>query len=203
MEKLNVSTASSLASWRLGVRLFSVFVTSFFLLCSCPARAQDAFPKETVKAFSDAGLRLLSQKVSPRDFSLPVVSPPGTGENLSISALKGKVVFLNFWATWCGPCRSEMPSMESLYNLYKEKGLEILAVNNGEEQEQVLAFLRNNGLSFTAVLDADSKVSASYGIQAIPTSFLIDREGKIIARIVGSLNWDTPKIRNAIEQLSK
>ena len=195
----------------------TIFFAVLFLLCSCSARTQDVYPADLVKSFAEAGLPLLKQKVSPRDFSLPAVlsapvqsaavKPPlavpqgTTGKNLSLSALKGKVVFLNFWATWCGPCRAEMPSMEVLYGRYKEKGLEIFAVNCGEEQEQVLAFMKNNGLSFPAALDSDGKVSKSYGIQAIPTSFIIDREGKIIVRLVGSIDWDTPKIRTALERL--
>jgi len=180
-------------------KYMSLFLAAaVFLLCSCTAKAQNNTQDESlVKAFSEAGLPLLKEKISIRDFSLPTL----TGENQSLSDLKGKVVFLNFWATWCGPCRSEMPSMEALHNSYREKGLEILAVNSGENQAQVLAFMTGNQLSFPVALDMDGKVSMAYGIQAIPTSFLIDREGKIIARLVGSLDWDTPKIRAAMEML--
>ena len=192
---------------RFSILLIPVFLAALFFLCACSAKAQESSPPAMAKAFTDAGLRLLSQKVSPREFSLPLVSPFTTQgtieENLSLGALKGKVVFLNFWATWCGPCRSEMPSMESLYGRYKEKGLEILAVNTRESREQVLAFVKENGLSFPVALDIDGKVSDSYGVQAIPTSFIIDREGKIITRVVGSIDWDTPKIRTAFEHLLK
>jgi len=186
---------------RLSVFLTPVFFTALFFLCACSARAQDAPQSEMAKVFSDAGLRLLSQKVSPRDFSLPLVGRGTAGENLGPGSLKGKVVFLNFWATWCGPCRDEMPSMEALYGRYKEKGLEILAVNMRESPEQVLAFMTNNRLSFPALLDADGRVGSAYGVQAIPSSFLIDREGNIVSRIVGSIDWDTPKIRAAFEHL--
>ena len=158
------------------------------------------------QAFADAGLRLLSQTVSIRDFSLPMVSSASAAktqpvELQSLSALKGKVVFLNFWATWCGPCRDEMPSMEILYKRFKDKGLEILAVNCQENQEDVLAFMANYGLTFPALLDEDGRVSGAYGIQAIPTTFLINRDGRIILRLVGSINWDTEKIHAAIESL--
>ena len=176
-------------------------IVALFILCAGSVRAQDAFPPDTVKAFADAGLPLLKQKVAPRDFSLPLAVPGTIGKLQTLNDLKGKVVFLNFWATWCGPCRAEMPSMEALHNSYREKGLEILAVNSGENQAQVLAFMTGNQLSFPVALDMDGKVSMAYGIQAIPTSFLIDREGKIIARLVGSLDWDTPKIRAAMEML--
>ena len=175
-----------------------LFITALFLLCSCSAKAQSSASADSrVKAFSEAGLPLYKEKISIRDFSLPTL----TGENQSLSALKGKVVFLNFWATWCGPCRAEMPSMETLYKEYREKGLEIIAVNCGENRAAVLAFMNNNNLSFPAVLDSDGKVSGVYGVQAIPTSFLIDREGNIVSRIVGSISWDTPKIRAAFETL--
>jgi thiol-disulfide isomerase/thioredoxin len=167
------------------------------LFCACTARAQSATPSGTAKIFDEAGLRLLSSKVSPRDFSL---SLPG-GETRSLSSYKGKVVFLNFWATWCGPCRVEMPSMEALYNKFRDKGLEILAVNSGEDQVTVSSFLKNEGFSFPALLDSDGRVSANYGIQAIPTTFLIDRDGMIILRLVGSIDWDTPKIHAALESL--
>ena len=178
-----------------------VFLLAAF--CSCPAKAQVTSSADMAKAFAEAGMPLLKQGISSREFSLPPVWPETQKENLSLGALKGKVVFLNFWATWCGPCRAEMPSMEALHGRYREKGLEILAVNCGESKEQVQTFMKNNGLTFTAVLDTDGKASGSYGIQAIPTSFLIDREGKIIARLVGSINWDTPKIREAFELLLK
>ena len=170
---------------------------AFFFLCTCTAKAQSAPGTDMAKAFSNAGLRLLATKVSPRDFSLPALA----GETVALSQFKGKVVFLNFWATWCGPCRAEMPSMETLYSSYREKGLEILAVNCAENRQEVSAFMQEYGFSYTALLDEDGKVSTSYGIQAIPTSYLIDRDGMIVARIVGSINWDTPEIFAAIESL--
>ena len=169
------------------------------LLYSCSSRTQEAFPAAMVKAFSDAGLQLLNQKMTARDFSLPIALPLGRPQ--SLSSLKGKVVLLNFWATWCGPCRSEMPSMEALYARHREKGLEILAVNCQEQQPEVLSFMANNGLSFPAVLDKDGKVSSFYGIRAIPTSFLLDREGDIIMKLTGSIDWDTPEIHAAMEML--
>jgi thiol-disulfide isomerase/thioredoxin len=182
-----------------------IFFAALVLACSCSAKAQDGFSLEMTKAFADAGLPLLKERVAPQGFSLPrAVAPPlAAGEPISLAGLKGKVVFLNFWATWCGPCRVEMPSMEALYGRYREKGLEILAVNCGESADQVAAFMRNNRLSFPAVLDANGRVSAAYGIRAIPASFLIDRDGMIVSRVVGSLDWDTPKIHAALEQLLK
>ena len=174
------------------------FAAAVFLLCSCPAKAQNNSAGDSLaKAFTAANLRLFSEKVTPRDFSLPTPE----GKTISLSDLKGKVVFLNFWATWCGPCRAEMPSMETLFRQYREKGLEILAVNCGEGQADVQNFMNSNDLSFTAVLDQNGKVSGPLGIRAIPTTYLLDREGKILSMVVGSIDWDTPGIRAALEIL--
>jgi thiol-disulfide isomerase/thioredoxin len=176
-------------------------IAALLLSFSCTAKAQESSAPDLTKAFMDAGLPLLREQVSLRDFSLPLAAQGRPERNISPGGLKGKVVFLNFWATWCGPCRDEMPSMEALYSRYRENGLEILAVNIQEPEGEVLAFMGNNSLSFPAVLDRDGRVSASYGVQAIPSSFIINREGKIIARVVGSIDWDTPKIRGALELL--
>ena len=186
-----------------GYRVFAAFFLFCACFCTCSTRAQDAISPDMAKAFTEAGLSLLKEKLPPRDFSLPMAVPGTIGKLQNLKELKGKVVFLNFWATWCGPCRAEMPSMQALYDRYKDKGLEILAVNCGEEAEQVVAFMKNNKLLFPSVLDRDNKVSMAYGIQAIPASYLIDREGNIIARVTGSINWDTPKIHAVMEHLLK
>ena len=165
---------------------------------SCSAKPGEDSSSNTAKTFEKAGLRTLKEKIPARDFSLPLAAG---GLNQSLGDLKGKAVFLNFWATWCGPCRAEMPSMEALYGKYKEKGLEILAVNCMEKEADVLAFMESNGLSFPAALDLDGKVSGDYGIQAIPTTFLIDRNGNIVVRLVGSIDWYTSEVHAAIEEL--
>ena len=178
------------------------------LFASCSAKTEEAPVSDLSKLFTDAGLRLLREGVQPRDFTLPLFHPTARAAALSdqaemqtLSDLKGKVVFLNFWATWCGPCRIEMPSMESLYNRFKDRGFEMMAVNCMEGQDDVLDFMTDNGLTFPVLLDEDGRVSGAYGIQAIPTTYIIDREGKIIMRLVGSIDWDTEKIHAAFDSL--
>ena len=179
--------------------LTAVFIiVTVFLLYSCSARTQDPFAGDPkARAFDEAGLPLLSRQISLRDFSLPTLE----GELKSLNDYRGKLVFLNFWATWCPPCRDEMPSMEALYQRFKERGLEIIAVNIGESQSEVLAFMQEYGLSFPTLLDEDGKVAGDYGIMSIPTSFFIDQEGNVILRKVGSIDWDTAKVRAALELL--
>jgi thiol-disulfide isomerase/thioredoxin len=112
----------------------------------------------------------------------------------SLSDHLGKVVFLNFWATWCGPCRIEMPSMERLHRKFKDEGFEILAVDLQESKDQVRRFADELDLTFTILLDKTGTVGAQYGARSIPTTYLIDREGNIFARAIGAREWDTPQM---------
>jgi len=196
MEK-TITTKKINTPWYSVVKIAVLFTAAVFLFNSCHAKAQSPVLSGTAKAFDEAGLRLLNKKVSPRDFSLSLLE----GETRSLSSFKGKVIFLNFWATWCGPCRVEMPSMESLYKKFNDKGLEILAVNCAEDKAAVSSFMKNEGFTFPVLLDLDGRVSINYGIQSIPTTFLIDRGGMIILRLVGSIDWNNPKIHAAIESL--
>jgi len=171
----------------------------FFLFLSCRAAAQDRLSPEVEQAFANAGIPLLRQRTDPVDFTLPLLN----GGTAKLSAYKGKVVLLNFWATWCPPCRAEMPSMETFYQQFKERGLEILAVNGGEDTATVQQFLQNNRYSFPILMDTKNEVNGLYGITAIPTTFILDKNGKIIVMIIGSLRWDDPKITAAIDTLLK
>ncbi|MDR3122900.1 MAG: TlpA family protein disulfide reductase [Treponema sp.] len=125
------------------------------------------------------------------------------GTTLRLSDLQGKAVFLNFWATWCGPCRMEMPSMEALYRRLRDRGFEILAVNVRENRKDAAAFMDEMGLSFPAALDGRGDIAAIYGIEAFPTTYLIDRNGGIVARLVGAIDWDAPELTGLFEALLK
>ena len=178
--------------------LSAILPATLLSFISCSAKPQESSSRDLAGVFEKAGLRLLRERIPSRDFTLPIAS---TGQQQTLSGLKGKVVFLNFWATWCGPCRAEMPSMEALFNRYKDKGLEMLAVNCLEKENEVIAFMESNGLTFPTALDLEGRVSNSYGIQGIPTTFLIDRSGNLVVRLVGSIDWDTPEIHAVIELL--
>jgi thiol-disulfide isomerase/thioredoxin len=133
-----------------------------------------------------AGLAVPKQAMTADDFELASLS----GGRTRLSAFRGKLVFLNFWATWCPPCRAEMPSMERLHQLLHDRGLEIVAVDLQENPEEVRKFVKDNSLTFTVLLDADGAVGSAWGAQSIPTTYLIDRKGNIIARAVGGREWD-------------
>lgn len=125
------------------------------------------------------------------------------GNEITLSSLKGKVVFLNFWATWCPPCRSEMPSMQSLHEKMKGKDFVMLAVDVGERKEGVRSFIDKNDYTFTVLLDSNHEVSIEYKIAGIPTTLLLNKEGKIVFRETGSRNWATPDVTARIENLLK
>ena len=126
-------------------------------------------PKPTATTAEDNGRKAAA------NFSLP----DSDGVKVALVDYKGKVVLLNFWATWCPPCRREMPDMEKLYQLLSQKGLVVLAVSD-EKRETVEDFLKKQNYTFPVLLDPDGKVNAAFGIEGIPNSFLFDRQGKLL-----------------------
>ncbi len=109
------------------------------------------------------------------------------GNQVSLSDFRGKTVFVNFWATWCPPCRAEMPEIEAVHQEYKDKGVVVIGVDILETEDEVSQFVQRGGYSWTFVIDTSGEVSANYRITAIPTSFFIDREGIIQAVAIGAM----------------
>jgi len=124
------------------------------------------------------------------------------GGDVALADYKGKLVLLNFWATWCAPCLKEMPSMEKLWQKYKEQGLVVVAVSVDEGyKKRIQTFLKLYDLSFPVLLDPESEVSDLYKVSGIPASFLIDRNGKIISRLVGEDDWFSDDAIQLVEDL--
>ena len=136
--------------------------------------------------------------VSAPDFAFPDIN----GNMVSLSDFKGKVVLLNIWATWCLPCVEEMPSMEKLYKKLENEGLEILAVSIDEAGAEVVRpFMKNHRLSFTALTDTEGKTKSLYQITGVPESFIIDRDGIIVEKIIGPRDWATSGAINYFRNL--
>ena len=115
---------------------------------------------------------------------------------------RGKVVLLNFWATWCGPCRVEMPSMERVYQDLKDEGFAILAISSDPQGSIVTRpFVASQGLTFPILHDSDYRVSGSYGVRTLPMSFLIDRNGTLTQRVFGARDWNSAEARELIRGL--
>ncbi|MGV8980631.1 TlpA family protein disulfide reductase [Clostridium sp.] len=123
------------------------------------------------------------------------------GKELSLSDLKGKKVFLNFWATWCPPCKAEMPEIEKLYQETKNSDLVIVAVEIGEPLSTVKSFIDSNKYNFKVLVDPDQTVAAQYNISSIPTSYFINADGNIISKSIGGMNID--QMKASIKALDK
>ncbi len=123
------------------------------------------------------------------------------GRNVTLSSLKGKAVILNFWATWCPPCKAEMPSLNKLYLELRGRGLEVIAVSTDSSLMHVKDYLAKARLDFTIVHDEKRSVLKQYKVFSMPTTFLINREGVIAERIFGEEEWTDADIRKRIEKL--
>lgn len=121
------------------------------------------------------------------------------GKTVSLSGLRGQPVLLNFWATWCPPCKAEMPFLQQINDSYSNKGLVVLEIDIGESADTVIQFLHENNLTLQVLLDTDKKVALAYGIAAIPTTYLIDKNGIIRQRVIGAF----PDKTTIESQLSK
>ncbi|MBM7701678.1 thiol-disulfide oxidoreductase ResA [Metabacillus iocasae] len=139
------------------------------------------------------------QKVADGDQAPDFVLTDLQGQQHQLSDYKGKGVFLNFWGTWCKPCEREMPVMEQQYHLYKDQGVEILAVNVDETNVAVQQFADRYKLSFPIVIDRGSQVLHAYGVGPLPTTFLIDPDGKVVDVFIGGL--DEKKINEYMEMI--
>ena len=124
-------------------------------------------------------------------------------DKIKLSDYKGKVVLLNFWATWCPPCIREMPSMERLHQQVDAEGFNVIAVNQMEDIDQVFAFTGQLEVdpTFKILFDTTSSVSRDYAVRGLPTTYLIDKEGRVRYRAVGGREFDHPEVIKIIEQL--
>jgi peroxiredoxin len=109
------------------------------------------------------------------------------GQEVRLSGLRGKIVLLNFWATWCKPCKEEMPAMQASYDKLRDQGFVVLAVNELEDAQKVAEHIRSHGHTFLVVMDHDNRVANRYGVVGLPASFLIDRQGIVREHIFGNL----------------
>ena len=121
------------------------------------------------------------------------------GEQHRLSDYKGQGIFLNFWGTWCKPCAKEMPAMDNQYQIYKDQGVQTLAVNIAESDLKVNSFAKRYDLSFPIAIDRNKSVKESYNIDPLPTTFLINPEGKIVKIIKGEMTEED--IANFMEEI--
>ncbi len=134
------------------------------------------------------------------DFTAPPFTLKSTtGDQFDLASLKGKVVLVNFWATWCPPCRAEMPAIDQIYRANRDSGLVVLGVNQAEDPVAVQSFASQFNLSFPILLDLDGAVNARYNIGALPTTFIIDRKGIIRDQAIGPITRE--QVQNKLQPL--
>ena len=143
------------------------------------------------RADDHLALALGIQKPKEQGEAPDVVGTGPDGTPIRLSDFRGKVVFLNFWATWCVPCRREMPAMERLYREFKKRGFVVLAVNLQEGPSAVKTFVRELKLTFPVVLDPKGAAAIAYAVRSLPATYLIDRDQVIVGRAIGAREWDS------------
>ncbi len=152
----------------------------------------DAVPTETPKATATPAPTVTPTPIPAMDFTLK----DQYGNTHTLSDYKGKTVFLNFWATWCPPCKAEMPDIQKIYETYDQEGEDALVVlgvaapnyGNEKSEEEIVEFLEENGYTYPVVMDTDGSVFMEYGIYSYPTTFMIDRDGNLFGYVSGQLS---------------
>ena len=140
----------------------------------------------------------ISRGVEAPAFDLPVLGATG---RVSLDQYRGRVILLNFWATWCKPCEDEMPAMDRLYRSLATEGFELLAVSVDEETEPVEIFRQRLGVSFPILMDPTQEISRLYQTTGFPESLLIDGDGMIVERYIGPRDWDHSTYAKRIRKL--
>ena len=170
-----------------------VFV--YFYLSYMKEKRGEEIDYETL--YSSLSIQRIDPPPKAEDFTLKTLE----GRTVSLKDYRGKVVFLNFWATWCGPCRMEMPSMQKLWQDFKEEDFVILAIDIQEEGKLVSSFMKERNLSFPVLLDGKGKTARSYGVRGIPTTFFLNPKGETIGKAVGARDWASEESFRLIRQL--
>lgn len=144
-----------------------------------------------------AGFMPLPQPHAAADFALQDLE----GRTRRLHELRGKVVFLNFWATWCPPCRHEMPAIDRLYQSLRQRSFVVWTVDMQEGREQVLSYIEKSGFHLAVLLDVNGHVSSLYGVRGLPTTYLIDCSGSIVGQAIGPRRWDRDEVRTLLAAL--
>ena len=124
-----------------------------------------------------------------------------SGKTYRLADLKGSVVFVNFWATWCQPCREEMPSLQTLYNQLKDrKGFRMVTVLYRDDYRRAMAYMSENHYEFPVLLDDGGKTAKSYGVTGVPETYVLDKKGVLKEKMIGPFDWASP---DAVARIAK
>ncbi len=140
--------------------------------------------------------RLKNEILAP-DFKLSDLD----GEMYSLANYRGKPLIINFWATWCPPCRAELPSMNRAWEKIKDEGINMVAINVGESEDTVFAFMGEYPIAFTVLLDETGEIINQWSVKGLPTTFILNKEGKLMYRAIGGRAWDSDELLDIVRQL--
>jgi thiol-disulfide isomerase/thioredoxin len=174
---------------------FMILLVSFLALSNSYSQDLSIIKEKLAKM----GFEIEKNQVTATDFILEGLN----NGKFKLSENKDKVIFFNQWATWCPPCKAEMPSIQRLHEKINNSKFKIVAVSLGEKKEKVAAFIRQAGYTFPIFLDPSGTATANYSSGAIPTTYLIGKNGIILGKIVGGAEWDTPQFISIINELLK
>lgn len=140
-----------------------------------------------------------AQAVQPGAVAPVIEAPMIDGTELSLSTLRGQVVYVDFWASWCTPCRQALPALERLYQQHRDQGFTVLAVNVDSEHEAALRMLKRIPVSYPVVFDPEGRWPERYGVNGMPSGYLLDRDGRVITVKIGYRTKDFPELERAIQ----
>ena len=180
---------------RKSIYIFLVLFIASALPIAAADENEEEEPSQLQNQLIALGFQVFREPVEAPDFTLKDLND----EDVSLSSYRGKLVFLNFWATWCGPCRVEMPSMQVMYEALDGYDFEILAVDLQESEKTVENFIEKEGFTFPVLLDKNGRVGAQYGARSIPTTYLIDTDGNAVGFLIGSRQWDDEDVYDAFK----
>lgn len=191
--------------WWVITFLLSISILIVFGIISCDqaesnlSRKKNKEGRKIDRLSREMGIIQVPHIAPPVDFTLLNLND----KKVTLSDLKGKIVFLNFWTTWCGDCRVEMPLMQKLYIRFKDKDFVMVAVSLNEPKSVVKKFFDDYKLTFTALLDSNGELGIPFGIRGIPTTYILDKDGGIIGKAIGSRQWDSKESFALFERLLK
>lgn len=160
-----------------------VWVLAVLLVVAASAMAQD-----------QQHLTSVAGKPTAPDFNLLDIN----GERHRLSDYKGKIVIVNFWATWCPPCREEMPSMQRAWQPLKQRNVVMLAINVGEDEDTIFKFTADYPADYPLLMDRDSSVIQRWPVRGLPTTFIVDTAGRLVFQAIGTRDWDDPELMDRI-----
>jgi len=153
----------------------------------------------SLPALAEESLTELTDKPLAKAFELMDMD----GNKVKLSDFLGKPVIINFWATWCPPCRAELPSMNRAWTKVKDKGVAMLAINVGEDEETIFSFMADYPIEFKVLLDQTGDIVSQWPIKGLPTTFVLDPQGRLFYRAIGGREWDSEELIKQVLALKK